>query len=71
MTLRWLLPTLPEKMELKVLAAGAVVADVSGGSTLLGKLRMFTRQRQALTILLCRLRLHVLPGWSAPTPSLG
>jgi len=24
-------------MELKVLAAGAVVADVSGGSTLLGK----------------------------------
>jgi len=36
-TLRWLLPALPEKMELKVLAAGAVVADVSGGSTLLGK----------------------------------
>jgi len=24
-------------MELKVLAAGAVIADVSGGSTLLGK----------------------------------
>jgi len=60
--LRWLLPALPVKTELRVPAAGAVVADVSCGGTLLGALRMVTRQRPALTTILCRFRLLILPG---------
>jgi len=60
--LRWLLHALPVAMELRMLAAGAVITDVSGGDTLLGAMRLVTRQRPALTTLLCRLRLLVCQG---------